>query len=80
VISSLGLVSLAAPRRAATRSILQGAIDRGELPAELDLELATDLMIAPLALRMLVTRGSSDDAYLETLTTALEAALRAAVR
>lgn len=69
-----------APRRAAARAILQGAIDRGELPPGLDLELGTDLLIAPLAFRVLVIQGSSDDEYLETLTNATEAALRAAVR
>ncbi len=67
-----------APRRAAARAILQGAIDRGELPPGLDLDLGTDLLIAPLAFRILVTQGRSDDEYLETLTTAIEAALRAA--
>ncbi|MEU7863369.1 TetR/AcrR family transcriptional regulator [Nonomuraea sp. NPDC049141] len=69
-----------APRRAAARAILQGAIDRGELPPGLDLELGTDLLIAPLAFRILAMQGSSDDEYLETLTNAIEAALRAAVR
>ncbi|MEV7391367.1 TetR/AcrR family transcriptional regulator C-terminal ligand-binding domain-containing protein [Streptomyces sp. NPDC091215] len=69
-----------APRRAAARAILQGAIDRGELPTGLDLDLGTDLLIAPLAFRVLVIQGSSDDEYLETLTNAIEAALRAAVR
>jgi AcrR family transcriptional regulator len=69
-----------APRRAAARAILQGAIDRGDLPPGLDLELGTDLLIAPLAFRMLVIHGHSDDEYLETLTNATEAALKAAVR
>jgi AcrR family transcriptional regulator len=69
-----------APRRTAVRAILQGAIDRGELPPALDTELATDLLIAPLAFRMLVIQGRSDDDYLEALTRATEAALKAAVR
>ena len=68
----------AAPRRAAARAILRGAVDRGELPAGLDLELGTDLLIAPLAFRTLVMRGRGDDEYLETLTNATEAALKAA--
>lgn len=68
-----------APRRAAARAILQGAIDRGELLPGLDLELGTDLLIAPLAFRMLVIRSSSDDEYLDRLTTAIEAALKVAV-
>ncbi|MFI6495263.1 TetR/AcrR family transcriptional regulator [Streptomyces sp. NPDC050564] len=69
-----------APRRAAARAILQGAIDRGELPPGLDLDLGTDLLIAPLAFRILLIQGRSDDEYLETLTNAIEAALKAAVR
>lgn len=69
-----------APRRAAARTVLQGAIDRGELPPGLDLDLGTDLLIAPLAFRILVIQGRSDDEYLETLTNAIEAALKAAVR
>ncbi|WP_410594257.1 TetR/AcrR family transcriptional regulator [Amycolatopsis sp. lyj-23] len=68
---------VAEPRRAAARAILQNAVDRGELPAGLDLELGTDLLIAPLAFRMLVTRGPSGDEYLEALTRAVEAALTA---
>ncbi|MFC9427630.1 TetR-like C-terminal domain-containing protein [Streptomyces sp. NPDC056987] len=69
-----------APRRRAARALLQGAIDHGELPPTLDLELATDLLIAPLVFRMLLMQDRSDDDYLETLTTATEAALKAAVR
>jgi AcrR family transcriptional regulator len=71
---------VAVPRRAAARAVLEAAIDRGELPARLDLELGMDLLIAPLGFRMLIMRGDIDDAYLDTLTCAVEAALRAAVR
>jgi hypothetical protein len=35
--------------------------------------------MAPLAFRMLIMRGQADDAYLDTVTNAVEAALRAAV-
>ena len=72
--------SVAAPRRAAARAMFQAAIDRGELPDRLDLELASDLIIAPLGFRMLIMGDTSDDEYLETLTNAIEAALKAAVR
>ena len=51
--------SVAAPRRAAGRAMLQAAIDWGELPALLDLELAVDLLIAPLVFRMLIMDGST---------------------
>jgi hypothetical protein len=72
--------SVAVPRRAAANTLLQAAIDRGELPARLDLELAADLPIAPLGFRMVIMDGNSDDKYLDTLTTVIEAALKAAVR
>lgn len=74
------LTQVAAPRRAAAEAVLQGAIDRGELPPELDRQLASDLLIAPIGFRMLVMQGSSDDEYLDTLTNAVEAALKAAAR
>ncbi|MFF4692349.1 hypothetical protein [Streptomyces sp. NPDC001307] len=44
------------------------------------MELATDLLIARLAFRMLMLDERSDDDYLETLTTATLAALKASVR
>ncbi|MER6442633.1 TetR/AcrR family transcriptional regulator [Streptomyces sp. NPDC001185] len=68
---------VAAPRRAAARAILQNAIARGELPPDLNQELGIDLLIAPLAFRMLVLKGPIDDPYLETPTRAIEAALKA---
>ncbi|MGW5722483.1 TetR/AcrR family transcriptional regulator [Amycolatopsis sp. NPDC003865] len=69
---------VAAPRRAAAGAILRVAIDRGELPPGLDVELGIDLLIAPLAFRMLVLKGPIGDRYLETLARAIEAALKAA--
>ncbi|MGW3960926.1 TetR/AcrR family transcriptional regulator [Amycolatopsis sp. NPDC005003] len=69
--------AVAAPRRAAARAILRNAIGRGELPPGLDPELGTDLLIAPLAFRMLVVKGPSGDEYLDALTRAVEAALKA---
>jgi Tetracyclin repressor-like, C-terminal domain len=72
--------SVAPPRRAAGRAVLQAAIDRGELPAQMDTELALDLLIAPLAFRVLIVDGNSDDEYLDTLTTVIEAAMKVAVR
>ncbi|WP_028935135.1 TetR/AcrR family transcriptional regulator [Pseudonocardia spinosispora] len=70
-------VAVAAPRRQTARIVLQNAVDRGELPPGLDMTLGLDLLIAPLAFRMLVTHDASGDDYLDRLTDALEAALRA---
>lgn len=71
---------VAAPRRAAARTVLQAAVDRGELSAQLDLELSIDLLIAPLVFRMLVTSGTSDDEYLDRLAAMVEGALTAELR
>jgi hypothetical protein len=59
---------------------LQAAVDRGELSAQLDLELSIDLLIAPLVFRMLVTSGTSDDEYLDRLAAMVEGALTAELR
>ena len=78
---ALGLAlqqEIAVPRRAAALKLLRAAMDRGELPADLDEELAMDLLMAPLAFRLLIMNGSASDAYLDTLTRSVEAALRAA--
>jgi hypothetical protein len=60
--------------------VLRAAIDRGELPSDLDEQLGMDLLMAPLAFRLLIMGGPAGDAYLDTLTRSIEAALRAAKR
>ncbi|QOV96449.1 TetR/AcrR family transcriptional regulator [Novosphingobium sp. ES2-1] len=40
-------------RRAPTRLVLRRAMDRGELPADLDIELAVDLIMGPVILRLM---------------------------
>jgi AcrR family transcriptional regulator len=72
--------TVAAPRRENARRVLRAAMDRGELPDHLDVELASDLFIAPLGFRILVLGGDTDDAYLDVLAAATEAALKVAVR
>jgi AcrR family transcriptional regulator len=68
---------IATPRREIADAMLSRAIDRSELPADLDHELALDLLMAPLGFRLLVTRGTADDSYLHRLTEATVAAIRA---
>lgn len=68
------------PRREAAATVLRRGIDRGELPRDLDIRLAIDLIIAPLAFRFLITGQPRDDAYLAALLASVEAALPAAVR
>jgi len=71
---------IATPRRQSSDAILSRAIDRGELPADLDHDLALDLLMAPLGFRLLVSRGVIDDDYLRRLTDVTVAALKASRR
>ncbi|MGH3961321.1 TetR/AcrR family transcriptional regulator [Mycobacterium sp.] len=67
------------PRIAVATTILQKAIDRGELPKDLHTDVAFDLIAGPLAMRLLILGGAADD-YLPALVSAVEAALRSARR
>ncbi len=68
---------IATPRREVADAMLARAIDRGELPADLDHDLALDLLAAPLGFRLLITQGVTDDDYLRRLTDVTVAALKA---
>ena len=57
--------------------IVGQAVARGELPAGTDPDLAVDLMIGPLYWRLAVARTPIDDDYLEKLSAAVIAALKA---
>ena len=60
--------------------MLSRAVDRGELPADLDHDLALDLLVAPLGFRLLVSQGVIDDDSLRRLAAATVAALKASRR
>jgi AcrR family transcriptional regulator len=49
------------PRRAALRTVLERGVARGDLRAELDVELALDVLGGPLFYRLLVTGGPVDE-------------------
>ncbi len=53
------------------------AVARGELPAGADPDLAVDLILGPLYWRLAVARTPISGDYLQTLTAAIMAALRA---
>jgi AcrR family transcriptional regulator len=57
------LARLVQPRRDAARLIFQRAIGRGELTADVDIELALDLLYGPLYLRLLQGHGPLNDRY-----------------
>ncbi|MFI7618227.1 TetR/AcrR family transcriptional regulator [Nonomuraea terrae] len=59
------------PKRERVAAMFQRAIDRGELPQDTDLELALDLLAAPLYWRLVVRSAAPDPAYMDNLTDAL---------
>lgn len=71
------LAPFTAARRARGLALIERAVARGEMAREADVELALDLLAAPIYWRMIVVRGRSDLAYLDRLTGVLTAALQA---
>lgn len=69
--------AVAAPRRSAAATVLTRAIERGELPADLDRELGLDLLIGPLLVRLLFATDQVDDAHLDRLTNVIVTSLKA---
>jgi AcrR family transcriptional regulator len=69
--------TFSAKRRADVKDILQRAIDRGELPAGTDLELAVDLLAGPVIYRRLVSHAPVGRQYRARLVDAVLAALNA---
>ena len=63
------------PRRDRGLVLLERAIERGELDADTDLELALDLLAAPIYWRLLVRDGQLEPGYLDKLTVLLSRAL-----
>jgi AcrR family transcriptional regulator len=68
---------IATPRREVADALLSEAVRRGELPADLDHELALDVLVAPLVFRLLISRATVEDDYLRRLAHAIVAALKA---
>jgi len=61
-------------RRAVSRTLVDRALDRGELPADCDADLLLELVAGPLLYRSMITGGSLERPYVTTL---VDAALRA---
>jgi AcrR family transcriptional regulator len=64
------------PRRRAVRTLLQRAVDRGELPADADLDLGLDLLAGPIMLSAAGAAGRRTADYPERLVDAVLRALR----
>lgn len=54
-------------RQSTTRLILHRGIDRGELPADVDVDLVTDLLLAPFFYRHLLTGSGTDRSFTQRL-------------
>jgi AcrR family transcriptional regulator len=65
------------PRRAQARPMLERAIERGELPAATDVELALDLLYGPLYHRLLHAHAPLDEHFLDELVDTVLAGLEA---
>ncbi|PRX96601.1 TetR/AcrR family transcriptional regulator [Allonocardiopsis opalescens] len=63
------------PKRRRSAEMLQRAIDRGELPPDTDLDIALDLIAAPVYWRLIVRAAPVDPPYLDRLTDTLLRAL-----
>ncbi|MCW2947287.1 MAG: transcriptional regulator, TetR family [Actinoallomurus sp.] len=70
-------VTIGQPRRALGTVTLRRAIDRGELPADLNLELALDLIAAPVYWRLSVRHATIEPGYLHDLAEHILRALNA---
>jgi len=70
--------AVARPRRDALRALLVTAMDRGELPDDLDLDLAIELFVAPVALRILQVTDPLQEVDVDALTDVICAGLGAA--
>ncbi len=66
------------PRRERAARVIRQAIIRGELRAQVDVELALDFLAGPLYWRVAVVMTPTDDSYLDRLTAAIAAAIEAA--
>jgi AcrR family transcriptional regulator len=63
-------------QQAVGEKIVGQAVERGELPADTNADLAVDMMLGPLYWRLAVSRTPIDDDYLENLSNAVLGALR----
>jgi len=69
-----------AARFATDRDVVQRGIDRGELPADTDPDLAIEALLGPLYLRLLVTREPLDTTFVERIVDLLLGGLRSTPR
>jgi AcrR family transcriptional regulator len=66
-----------AKRNQALRQIFQRAVERGEIDAGADIEIACELIVGPMWYRLLLQQGKLDPRFARQLTSAVLAALGA---
>ncbi|KOU67408.1 TetR family transcriptional regulator [Streptomyces sp. WM4235] len=71
------LAAVRDPRRAKATGLLERAVERGELPTDVDRELALDFLAGPLYWRLAVLHAPTGPDYLDRLTDKLVAAFAA---
>jgi hypothetical protein len=64
-----------APRREPARALLRRATDRGELPSDIDVDLALDLVYGPLYHRLLHGHAPLNDRFVRDVVDAVLAGL-----
>jgi AcrR family transcriptional regulator len=76
-LASTLLGNVRTPRRENAALILRRAIERGELPADTDIELGLDLLVGPIYWRLVVIKTPVADDFAERLTAKAIAAMKA---
>jgi AcrR family transcriptional regulator len=71
------LVRYREPRRATGVAMLERAVERGEIPPDVDVDIAIDTLIGPLYLRALIVGDTLDADYAERLVDAWMRVVRA---
>ncbi|MGW7536119.1 TetR/AcrR family transcriptional regulator [Amycolatopsis sp. NPDC054798] len=70
-------LTIGGPRRAINREVFTRAIERGEIPADTDIELALDMGAGIVYWRLIVRGAPVEDGYLDQVTEMVVRALRA---
>jgi AcrR family transcriptional regulator len=68
------------PRRGRAAGMIQRAIERGEVPADIDVDCAMDFIGGPLYWRVAVRRVLVDDTYIERVARGVHAAITSGFR
>ncbi|MEU5698024.1 TetR/AcrR family transcriptional regulator [Streptomyces aurantiacus] len=76
-LSQALLTAVRDPRRENAELVIRRAIERGELPADTDVELGLDFLVGPVYWRLVMTRAATGEDYLERLVTKIVSALGA---